>query len=416
MTILLHAQQLIDGRVEQPITDAAVIIDGTAVVYSGPWSEASVPEGQVPIETQTLMPGMIDAHVHLGGSGAPNMELERLKESIGMSALRSYANAKTSLEAGFTSLRDMGGRQFVDVALRDAIDRGWLRGPRLKVCGQNIATIGSHGDTYIAPDIVTVDGTSFFGLILANSPDEVRRAARTQAKNGVDVIKIVASGGVLSDGDEVCAPQMTLEEMQAAVQVARWTGKRTAAHAHGGEGLKLAVMAGVESIEHGTFLTEELVDLMVEHGVYLVPTLTALHRILEHGVEAGIPAYAVEKAKQAKDVQLRSLQLARSAGVKIAMGTDAATPFNRHGENALELELLVQAGITPMESIMAATRVASEAIGMTDHVGTIQPGKLADLLAVSGDPLADISILQDKNRIQLVVKGGDVVVDRRGAK
>jgi imidazolonepropionase-like amidohydrolase len=368
------------------------------------------------IQAQTLMPGLIDAHVHLGGSGEANMELERLKESIGLSAFRSYANAKKSLEAGFTSLRDMGGRQFVDVALRQAIDQGWLEGPRLKVCGQNIATTGSHGDTYIAPDIITMDGTSLFGLIIADSPDEVRKAARIQVKNGVDVVKVVATGGVLSDGDEVYASQMTLEEMEAAFQVARWAGKKTAAHAHGGDGLKTAILAGVDSIEHGTFLTMELVELMLEHSVYYVPTLTALHRILQHGVEAGIPEYAVEKAKQAEEVHFESFDQAHRAGVKIAMGTDAATPFNRHGENALELQLMVEAGMTPMEAIIAATRTGAEVLGLADQVGTVETGKLADLLLVVGDPLADISLLQDEQKIEVVIKGGRVVVDRRREK
>jgi imidazolonepropionase-like amidohydrolase len=413
MTLTIIAEQLIDGRGGPPMKGAVVIVDGETIKWVGPREESGTLEASTVIQAETLMPGMMDAHVHLGGDGVANMELERLKESIGLSAFRSYANARRSLEAGFTSLRDMGGRQFVDVALREAIDRGWLEGPRLKVCAQNIATTGSHGDTYIAPDITTVDGTSFYGLILADSPDEVRRAARIQAKNGADVIKIIASGGVLSHGDEVFSPQMTLEEMKAAFQVARWTGKRTAAHAHGGEGLTLAILAGVDSIEHGTFLTQESVDLMAEREVYYVPTLTALHRILQHGVEAGIPEYAVEKAKEVQQVQFESLDLARRAQVRIAMGTDAATPFNQHGDNAVELQLLVEAGMTPAEAIVAATSTGSAALGLDDRVGTVEAGKLADLLVVAGDPLADINILQEKQKIELVIKDGRIVVDRR---
>jgi len=416
MTLAIKADQLIDARGSLPLKDALVIIEGERISRMDRAGEVQIPPEATLIQAQTLMPGLIDAHVHLGGSGEPNMELERLKESIGLAAFRSYANAKKSLQAGFTSLRDMGGRQFVDVALRQAIDQGWLEGPRLKVCGQNIATTGSHGDTYIAPDITTMDGTSFFGLIIADSPDEVRKAARIQVKNGVDVVKVIASGGVLSHGDEVYALQMTLEEMEAAFQVAHWAGKRTAAHAHGGDGLKTAILAGVDSIEHGTFLTAELVELMVEHGVYYVPTLTALHRILQHGVEAGIPEYAVEKAKQAEEVHFESFDQAHRAGVKIAMGTDAATPFNRHGENALELQLMVEAGMTPMEAIVAATRTGAEILGLADLVGTVEAGKLADLLVVAGDPLADISLLQDEQKIELVIKGGRIVADRRGEK
>jgi imidazolonepropionase-like amidohydrolase len=416
MILAIKADQLIDARGSLPLKDALVIIEGERISQMGRAGEVQIPPEATFIQAQTLMPGLIDAHVHLGGSGEANMELERLKESIGLSAFRSYANAKKSLEAGFTSLRDMGGRQFVDVALRQAIDQGWLEGPRLKVCGQNICTTGSHGDTYIAPDIITMDGTSLFGLIIADSPDEVRKAARIQVKNGVDVVKVVATGGVLSDGDEVYASQMTLEEMEAAFQVARWAGKKTAAHAHGGDGLKTAILAGVNSIEHGTFLTMELVELMLEHGVYYVPTLTALHRILQHGVEAGIPEYAVEKAKQAEEVHFESFDQAHRAGVKIAMGTDAATPFNRHGENALELQLMVKAGMTPMEAIVAATRTGAEVLGLADEVGTVETGKLADLLLVAGDPLADISLLQDEQKIEVVIKGGRVVVDRRREK
>jgi imidazolonepropionase-like amidohydrolase len=414
MTLVIKADQLIDALGGSPLKDVVVVVEGEKISRVGQAGKVQIPPEAALIQAQTVMPGLIDAHVHLGSSGEANMELRRLKESIGLSAFMSYANAKKSLEAGFTSLRDAGGRQFVDVALRQAIDQGWLEGPRLKVCGQGICTTGSHGDGYLAPDITTVDGTSFFGLAIANSPDEVREAARIQVKNGVDVVKIVATGGVLSHGDEVCAPQMTLEEMEAAFQVARWAGKRTAAHAHGGEGLKIAILAGVNSVEHGTFLTDEQVELMLERGVYYVPTLTALHRILQHGVEAGIPEYAVEKAKQAHKVHFQSFDLALRAGVKIAMGTDAATPFNRHGENALELQLMVEAGMTPMEAIVATTRSGAEVLGLAEQVGTVEVGKLADLLVVAGNPLADISVLQDKQKIEVVIKGGRIVMDRRG--
>jgi len=413
MTLAIKADYLIDARGDLPLKDAMVIIKGEKIGWVGRAGEVQIPPEATLIQARTVMPGLIDAHVHLGGSGEANMELGRLKESIGLSAFRSYANAKKSLEAGFTSLRDAGGRQFVDVALRQAIDQGWLEGPRLKVCGQGICTTGSHGDGYLAPDITTVDGASFFGLMIADSPDEIRKAARIQVKNGVDVVKVVATGGVLSHGDEVCAPQMTLEEMKAAFQMARWAGKRTAAHAHGGDGLKTAILAGVDSIEHGTFLTAELVELMLEHGVYYVPTLIALHRILQHGVEAGIPEYAVEKAKQAQEVHFQSFDLAHRAGVKIAMGTDAATPFNRHGENALELQLMVGAGMTPMEAIVASTRTGAKVLGLADQVGTVEAGKLADLLVVASNPLTDVSILQDKQKIEVVIKGGRIVVDRR---
>jgi imidazolonepropionase-like amidohydrolase len=413
MTLAIKADQLIDACGNSLLKDAVVVVEGEKIGQVGQAAEVQIPPDATLIQAQTVMPGLIDAHVHLGGSGEPNMELRRLKESIGLSAFQSYANAKKSLEAGFTSLRDAGGRQFVDVALRQAIDQGWLEGPRLKVCGQCICTTGSHGDGYLSPDITTVDGASFFGLMIADSPDEIRKAARIQVKNGVDVIKVVATGGVLSHGDEVYAPQMTLEEMKAAFQVARWAGKRTAAHAHGGDGLRTAILAGVDSIEHGTFLTPELVELLVEHDVYYVPTLTALHCILEHGVEGGIPTYAVEKAKQAQEVHFQSFELAHRGGVRIAMGTDAATPFNRHGENALELQLMVEAGMTPMEAIVASTRTGAEALGLADRVGTVEPGKLADLLMVADDPIADISVLQDKQKIEGVIKGGQIVVDRR---
>jgi imidazolonepropionase-like amidohydrolase len=416
MSLVIRANQVIDGCGGQPLKDAVVILEGERICAIGRAGEVVVPQGTPVIQAQTVMPGLIDAHVHLNGCGEPNMELRRLKESVGLSAFRSYAHAKKSLEAGFTSLRDAGGREFVDVALRQSIAEGWVTGPRLKVCGQGICTTGSHGDGYIAPDISTTDGTSFFGLMIANSPEEVRRAARIQVKNGVDVVKIVATGGVLSHGDEVCAPQMTLEEMKAAFQVARWTGKRTAAHAHGGEGLKMAILAGVNSIEHGTFLTDEVVELMVERDVYLVPTLTALHCILQHGVEAGIPDYAVEKAKQAQEVAFRSFELALWTGVKIAMGTDAATPFNRHGDNAQELSLMVQGGMNPMGAIVAATRTGAEVLGVADLVGTVETGKLADLLIVSGDPLEDIRILADREKIELVIKDGQIVADRRQGK
>ncbi len=354
----------------------------------------------VDLKGYTLLPGLVDAHVHLGWNGEPNIETSMLKELLPTTALKAYLHAKADLMAGITTLRTLGDRGYIDVALKKAIDSGMVEGPRLKVAGQALSMTGGHGDMWLAPGI-KADG---FGEIV-DGEDEVRKAARYQLKMGADFVKLMATGGVMSEGDEPGSPQFTVEEMKAAITEAHKAGKKAAAHAQGTQGIKNAIIAGIDSIEHGIFLDEEAIRMMKEHGVFLVATLSAVYNIKKYGEEGGIPSYAVKKVERIMERHIESLKMAYKAGVKLAMGTDAATPFNKHGQNALELELMVNAGVKPEDAIRAATLDGAELLGMESEIGSVEVGKKADLIAVNGNPLEDIRLLQD---VKFVMKAGTI--------
>jgi imidazolonepropionase-like amidohydrolase len=350
-----------------------------------------------------VMPGMMDCHVHLLSSGAPDYAIRGLKELLPYTAIRGAANAKTLLEAGFTTVRDVGALGYGNIALRQAIDDGLVPGPRVFAAGHSLSVPGGHGDNYYRPEVhVQREG-------LINGADEARRAVRELVKMRADLIKLLVTGGVMTDGSDVGLLQWAPDELQAAIWQAHQLGRRVAGHCHGAAGVKEAVKAGLDTVEHGTLLDEEAIALMVQHGTYYVPTLVAPYHICAGGTASGIPAYAVEKSRLVLDRHKESVRQAHAAGVKIAMGTDCGTPFNVAGKNALELELLTQNGLSPAEALMATTRVAAEAIGIAERVGTLEPGKWADLILVQGDPLDDIRLLQQPERIAWVLKGGRVV-------
>jgi imidazolonepropionase-like amidohydrolase len=348
----------------------------------------------------TILPGLIDTHLHLGWNGEPDIEVAMLKELLPMASLKAYVNARDDLMAGFTTVRALGDRGYLDVALKKAIEKGIVDGPRMKVAGQPISMTGGHGDMWLAPEV----SASGFGVI-ADGLDEMRKAARYQIKMGADFIKLMATGGVMSEGDEPGSAQLSEEEMKVAIKEAHKAGRKSAAHAQGTEGIKNAVRAGIDSIEHGIFLDEEAIQMMKENGVFLVPTLSAVFNIKKHGKEAGIPEFAVRKVEQIMERHVESFKMAYKGGVKIALGTDAATPFNKHGENAQELELMVNAGMTPKDAITAATKGGAELLGMEDMVGTLEAGKEADIIAVEGNPLEDVTLLKD---VKFVMKAGKI--------
>lgn len=398
---------LIDGTGADPIEDAAVAIENGTIVEVGRSAQVSLANAEV-IEARgrTIMPGMIDTHIHIGSDGNPN-PMRRLKELNAFVAIRSAVHAKALLEAGFTAVRDAGSHGYTNIATRDAINSGLIPGPRMRACGYGLTSTGGHGDSYYKPE-VHIDNVG-----LVDSPDEVRRATRLMLKMGADCIKFVsATGGVMSDGDEPAVPQFTVEEMAAGTHEAKAHGVYTFAHAQGTQGIKNAIAAGINSIEHGFWVDDEAASMMIERGVFFVPTLNAVHQIVEYGLEAGIPEYGVRKAEAAQEAHLESFARSLKAGVKIAMGTDAGTPFNRQGENAIELELMCRAGMSPMQAIVATTKTAAECLQWGDKTGTVEPGKWADILLVDGDPLDNIAILQRKERIHLVMKGGEIAVSR----
>jgi imidazolonepropionase-like amidohydrolase len=300
-------------------------------------------------------------------------------------------HARSTLEAGVTSVRDLGGAQGIDFGLKKAVREGLVPGPRMLVSGRVLCMTGGHGH--------------FMGLEV-DGPDEVRKGARQQLKAGADVVKVMATGGVMTPGVEPGSAQLTYEEIRAAVEEAEKAGKLTATHAQGTAGIKNAVRAGIQSVEHGFYLDEEAIDMMLERGTAFVPTLAALYHIVEAGTEAGIPTFVVEKAKRAEQAQLESVRQAWEAGVSIGAGNDGGTPFNLAGNLASELECLVAAGLSPAEALDSAHQTAAKLLGVADRLGTIEPGKLADLIVLDGDPLAEISAVR---QVYLVVQGGQKI-------
>lgn len=381
-----------DGRV---LEHATVLVEGERIVKVA-GRNINIPKDaqKIPMDGQMLLPGFIDSHIHICFDCSPDPIASALSESQTMTTLKAANSARQTLLAGVTSVRDMGGKDGIDLGIRQAINSGLIPGPRMIVSGQLICMTGGHGWQ--------------MGLE-ANGVDEVRKAARGQVKAGVDIVKLMATGGVLTPAVEPGSEQLTEEELRAGVEEAHKAGKKTATHAMGTRGILNALRAGIDSIEHGVYLDEEAVSLMMERDVPLIPTLSALFNIASKGIEAGIPAFAVEKTLKVKPFHLESIRMAREAGVRVAMGTDAGTPFNIHGENLGELKFLVDCGFSPMEAIEAGTRIAAQVLGLEKELGTVEEGKLADLILIEGNPLEDIEILAKRELIRLVMKDGKQV-------
>jgi imidazolonepropionase-like amidohydrolase len=388
------------------IRNGVVRIEDDRITAVGPASATSTGGRDVQVLDATgqfVMPGMMDCHVHLLSSGAPDYAARALKELLPYTVIRGAVNAKTLLDAGYTTVRDVGAAGYGNIALRQAIADGLVPGPRVYAAGHSLSVPGGHGDSYYRPEVsVQRDG-------LINGPEEARRAVRELIKMRADVIKLLVTGGVMTDGSDVGILQWAPDELQAAIGQAHQLGLRVAGHCHGAAGVKEAVRAGLDTVEHGTLLDDEAIALMHQHGTYYVPTLVAPFHICAGGTDSGIPAYAVEKSHLVMERHKESVRQAHEAGVKIAMGTDCGTPLNVAGKNALELELLTQNGLSTAEALMATTRVAAQAIGIDDRAGTLEVGKWADVILVRGEPLADIGVLQQAEHISCVIKAGRVV-------
>jgi imidazolonepropionase-like amidohydrolase len=347
----------------------------------------------------TVLPGLIDSHTHLTGSPFL-LGTAWLHDSVPRAALRGARNARTTLEAGFTTIRDLGSFGYADIALRDAINEGDAVGPRALVCGEQLSITGGHGDdTYLAPEFNYTDGG------VADGTAAVMRMVRRNIKYGADVIKMMATGGVTSEADDPRAEQFSPEEMRTIVETAHRLGRKVAAHASGTQGIKDAVLAGVDSIEHGSFIDEEGIQLMKAHGTYLVPTVYLFDWQQENSAKTGMTPNMLRKLKLVNSVAQKNVERAFRRGVKVAFGTDA-TMFP-HGLNAREFAVMVRLGLTPLQAIQAATVNAADLLGWSDRVGSLDVGKYADLIAVDGDPLTDVTVLE---RVQFVMKGGEVVV------
>lgn len=396
-TTVVRAARMLDVVRGEMVTNPVVVIDGSRIVRVG----GAVPAGATVIDlgAVTLLPGFIDAHTHLSYDISGDWVNRPVRELSGEAALRGAHNASLTLRAGFTTVRDVGSGSFVDVALMRAIDQGLVEGPRIIPAGHSLGITGGHCDvTGYIPGVLELGPEEG----VADGVDGVLRAVRYQIKHGAKVIKICATAGVLSFEGPVGAQQFSEEEMRAIVEEAARHGLKVAAHAHGAEGIKAAVRAGVASIEHGSLLDDEGIQLMKERGTYLVPTTHLADVIALDQLPPPIRA----KAEYVLPLAKANLRKAIAAGVKIAFGTDAAV--YPHGDNAKEFAALVDRGMTPLEALRAGTVRAADLLGTPDR-GAIAPGMLADLVAVRGDPLADIRATE---QIAFVMKGGAVVVRR----
>lgn len=395
MAIAIQHVRLIDGT-GAVHEHATILVRGSKISAVGPSKALAIPKGTVRINGRglTILPGLIDCHVHLCLGGEADVVGALGAEHPSFTLLKSVSHAKATLDAGFTTVRDVGARDHSILALAQAVDAGLVPGPRIIAAGLAICMIGGHA-RFIGRE---VDGT-----------EQVRKAVMDQIAAGAGVIKVIASGGVLTPGTSPDTAQMTMEELSAAVDAARHAEKKVAAHAHGASGMKNAILAGVRSIEHATLLDEEAGALMKRYGVYMVPTLSALATTAACRPSCGIPESALAKAKSMTKRHQDSFKYAHQSGISIAMGTDAGTPFNYHGDNAQELERMVAFGMTPMEAIVASTATAARLIGIQDVVGTLTRGKEADLVVLRGNPLHRIEVLRDRDKILGVMKAGKFV-------
>jgi imidazolonepropionase-like amidohydrolase len=403
-SVVLHAGRVLDVKTGKLLSDQIIVIADGKVVSVGASADAKPPADAVRIDlpNATILPGLIDAHTHL--TSDPKFGYEELAISTPREALTGAKNARVTLEAGFTTVRNVGAGGYTDVALRDAINAGDVPGPRMLVSGPALGITGGHCDNNLLPFEYHAVGDGVADGIAA-----VQHKVRENIKYGADLIKICATGGVLSKGDDPQASQYTLEEMKAIVADAHRLGRKVAAHAHGAQGILWASEAGVDSIEHGSYIDDAGIAEMKKNGTYLVPTLYLSDWFLENAATIHIPDFYLAKARAVMPAARKNVAHAFASGVKVAFGTDAAV--YPHGLNAHEFAVMVKLGLTPLQAIQAATLNAADLLGWAGKVGSLEPGAWADIVAVDGDPLQDVTTLE---HVKFVMKGGQVVKNEYG--
>ena len=402
--LVVHAGHMLDVKSGKLLADQTLVIEDGRMVSIGAAAEAKIPADAVRIDlpNATVLPGLIDAHTHL--TMDPKFGYEELGISIPRETLIGAKNARVTLLAGFTTVRNVGASGYTDVALRDAINAGDVPGPRMLVSGPPLTITGGHADNNLLPFEYHATNEG-----VADGVDAVRHMVRQNIKYGADLIKFMASGGVLSKGDNPQASQYTLEEMKAIVSDAHRLGRKVAAHAHGAQAILWASEAGVDSIEHGSYIDDAAIAEMKQNGTYLVPTLYLGDWFLENAERNHVPDFLLAKAKAVMPAARQNIAHAFASGVKVAFGTDAAV--YPHGLNAREFAVMVKLGLTPLQAIQAATINAADLLGWSGKVGTLEPGAWADIVAVDGDPVKDVTTLE---RVKFVMKGGEVVKNEYG--
>jgi imidazolonepropionase-like amidohydrolase len=397
--VVIHAGHLLDVKTGKILENQTILVEGDKITKVTAKLDQLLPQGTTFIElpNATVLPGLIDAHTHI--TFDPVFGYSMLGISAPREALTGAKNARVTLEAGFTTIRNVGARGYSDVALRDAINAGDVPGPRMVVSGPALSITGGHCDNNLLPFDYhrTSEG-------VADGVEAVQHKTREIIKYGADVIKVCATGGVMSKGDDPNASQFTLEEMKAIVAEAHRLGRKVAAHAHGAQGVTWASEAGVDSVEHGHLMNDTSIATLKKNGTYLVPTLYLVDWQKENAAKANLPDYVKHKMEMVSEVGQANAKKAFAAGVKIGFGTDAAV--YPHGLNAHEFAVYVRLGMTPLQAIQTATVNDADLLGWSDKIGTIEAGKFADIIAVDGDPLSDVTTLE---RVKFVMKGGEVV-------
>ncbi len=403
-SVVIQAGHALDVKTGKLLSDQTVVIEDGRVVSVGATAGAKVPVDAIRIDlpNATILPGLIDAHTHL--TMDPRFGYEELSISVARETLIGAKNARITLQAGFTTVRNVGAAGYSDVALRDAINAGDVPGPRMLVSGPPLGITGGHCDNNLLPFEYHAVGDGVADGIAA-----VQHKVRENIKYGADLIKVCATGGVLSKGDDPQASQYTLEEMKAIVADAHRLGRKVAAHAHGAQGILWASEAGVDSIEHGSYIDDAGIAEMKKNGTYLVPTLYLGDWFLENAESNRVPDFYLAKAKAIMPIARKNIAHAFASGVKVAFGTDAAV--YPHGLNAHEFAVMVKLGLTPLQAIQSATVNAADLLGWGGKVGSLEPGAWADIVAVDGDPLKDVTTLE---RVKFVMKGGEVIKNEYG--
>lgn len=388
MSVAYRAARLFDGRSDAGVVDGTVVVDGELIAYAGPTSGAPQASETVDLGDATLLPGLIDAHVHLVWSAGRLPHALVAEEGEALTVLRCAANLRRQLAAGVTTVRDVGSSGGLAIDLARAVERGVVDGPRVVAAGRAMAMTGGHAH-YLGSE---VDGA-----------DEVRKAVRQELKRGADCIKLMASGGVYGAREEVGNPQLTVEEMRAGVDEAHKAGRKVTAHAYSSAAVANALAAGVDCLEHGSFLEREHVDQMARERIWLVPTLSVYRAMYAASERLGTPDYLQRKTEQVMRASRDSFRIACEGGLRIAAGTDCGAPGHPHGVIARELQAMVDYGATPLQALRAATASAAELLGLADEVGSLEQGKRADIVALAENPLEEIRAVSD---VRLVVQAG----------